>query len=220
MADESQLKILKQGVAAWNEWCRDEEFHLIGANLRGPTAAGVISARPHRDGNTCACSCSLACKTRTRQVNLKTFCGHSLRRCRTVCDRRCRLADRSQPRRARLLLRSCVPIPPGASCSPLECCTYRTSGSPDTPKRFGAGCPGQARQAPRGVVRCRECTRAARVGLLDSDRAAARRKLLVGRPTLRRNRPWHLPPCPEVCVKAALAAGSGGAQICGDRCGE
>jgi len=38
MADESQLKILRRGVAAWNEWRRKEGDHvvdLIRADLRG-----------------------------------------------------------------------------------------------------------------------------------------------------------------------------------------
>jgi uncharacterized protein YjbI with pentapeptide repeats len=48
MADESQLEILHQGVAAWNEWRRKEGVHievdLRSANLSGPTSAGRTSA--------------------------------------------------------------------------------------------------------------------------------------------------------------------------------
>jgi uncharacterized protein YjbI with pentapeptide repeats len=37
MADESQLKILKEGVAAWNEWRRKDiiQVDLSGADLSG-----------------------------------------------------------------------------------------------------------------------------------------------------------------------------------------
>jgi hypothetical protein len=45
MAYESQLEILKQGVAAWNEWRRNEEVHIlvdrIVVDLRGADLDGT-----------------------------------------------------------------------------------------------------------------------------------------------------------------------------------
>jgi uncharacterized protein YjbI with pentapeptide repeats len=47
MADESQLEILKQGVAAWNEWRRLRgtiffQADLSGADLSGANLSGAI----------------------------------------------------------------------------------------------------------------------------------------------------------------------------------
>jgi hypothetical protein len=45
MADENQLEILKQGVAAWNEWRRNEGAHVVvdlgGANLSQANLSGA-----------------------------------------------------------------------------------------------------------------------------------------------------------------------------------
>jgi hypothetical protein len=46
MADETQLEILKQGVASWNEWRRKGLVHnlvvdLYAADLRGANLSGV-----------------------------------------------------------------------------------------------------------------------------------------------------------------------------------
>ncbi len=44
MANEEQLKILKQGVEVWNEWREehpDEKINLRGANLKGKNLSGA-----------------------------------------------------------------------------------------------------------------------------------------------------------------------------------